>query len=67
MAIELISKIKQKNKGKFFLVDATDIDVKSGDENSVYPDTSLSNYLNDVSSTVAQKTQVQIITWEDDD
>ena len=41
MAIELISKIKQKNSGQFFLVDASDIDVCSGNESSVYPDTSL--------------------------
>ncbi len=52
MAIELISKIKQKNSGQFFLVDATDIDVKSGGNESVYPDTSLSNYLDGVSSDV---------------
>ena len=45
MAIELISKIKPKNNGQFFLVDATDIDVYSGNENSIYPETSLANVL----------------------
>lgn len=28
MAIELIAKIKQKNNGNFFLVDAADIEMK---------------------------------------
>lgn len=50
MAIELISKIKQKNSGQFFLVDAADIDVKSGAENSSYPGTSLENFLNAIPS-----------------
>ena len=47
MAIELISKIKPKNSGQFFLVDAVDIDVYSGNENSIYPETSLANILID--------------------
>lgn len=55
MAIELISKIKQKNNGKFFLVDAADIDVKSGNAESSYPNTSLSNYLDDLETVIGDE------------
>lgn len=53
MAIELISKIKQKNSGQFFLVDAADIDIKSGGDGSAYPDTSLENFISDVPEQIA--------------
>lgn len=55
MAIELISKIKQKNNGKFFLVDASDIDVKSGNEESSYPSTSLSNYIDNLENVIGDE------------
>ena len=55
MAIELISKIKQKNGGKFFLVDAADIDVKSGNTDSSYPNTSLSNYLDELEDVIGDE------------
>ena len=45
MAVVVISKIKQKNNGQYFLMDAVDIDVKSGGEGSSYPNTSLANYI----------------------
>lgn len=52
MAVELISKIKQKTGSKpFFLVDLSDIDYRSGDEYSSFPETSLENFLKAIPST----------------
>ena len=51
MAIELISKIKQKNNGRFFLIDLADIDYNSGNATSSYPETSLENFLKAIPST----------------
>ena len=51
MAIELISNIKQKNNGEFFLMDSNDINYSS-DSIGTYPSTSLKTYLDGVSEDI---------------
>ena len=46
MAIYLIGKLKQKNDGKFALLDATDVEMPNG--------TRLSEYLNTVFKPISQ-------------
>jgi len=58
MAVEIQSTIKPKGYstggGQFFLVNAEDVDVKSGGEGSSFPSSSLSMYLDELETRLTE-------------